>query len=180
MHAPPVLRVVPATPDLADQVRALRVTPDQVKYVGNFAFNLEDALRDPSSEAIVVLADDEAIGFYRLDFAPRAVIGRTLGAPSVGVRAFGIGRQFQGRGLGTRAALAMCADLQLRHPDRRLVVLAVNCSNRMAVSAYRNAGFIDTGQLFAGGSAGPQHVMLHALGKRVGQSPHADTPSTLS
>lgn len=169
----PAIRVVPVTPDVAEQVRALRVAPMQVKYVGNFAFNLEDALRDPLSEAMAVMADGVVVGFYRLDFAPRAVIGRALGAPSVGVRAFGIGRQFQGRGLGTRAALAMCTDLQQRHPDRKLVVLAVNCSNRVAVLAYRNAGFIDTGELFAGGSAGPQHVMLHALGKRVGQSRHA-------
>ena len=167
------LRVIPATPDLAEQVRALRVAPEQVKYVGNFAFNLDDALRDPLSEAMVVVASDGVIGFYRLDFAPRAVIGRTLGAPSVGVRAFAIGRQFQGRGFGTHAALALCADLQHRHPECRLVVLAVNCSNRMAVSAYRKAGFIDTGELFAGGSAGPQHVLLHALGKRVAKSPHA-------
>jgi len=173
MNATPVLRVIPVTPDLADRVRALRVAPAQVKYVGNFAFNLDDALRDPLSEAMVVMANDEVIGFYRLDFAPRAVIGRALGAPSIGVRAFAIDRRFQGRGFGTRAALAMCTDLQQRHPDRRLVVLAVNCSNRLAVLAYRNAGFIDTGELFAGGSAGPQHVMLHALGNHVGQSPDA-------
>ncbi len=170
MDASHTVRVVPVTPDLADQVRALRVAADQVKYVGNFAFNLDDALRDPSSEAMVVLEDDVVAGFYRLDFTPRAVIGRTLGAPSVGVRAFAIDKQFQGRGLGMRAALAMCDDLLLCHPDRRLVVLAVNCSNRIAVAAYRAVGFIDTGTLLAGGSAGPQHVMLHALGKRVGQS----------
>lgn len=170
MNAAPAVRVVPVTADLADRVRALRVASDQVKYVGNFAFNIDDALRDPSSEAMAILEDDAVAGFYRLDFAPRAVIGRTLGAPSVGVRAFAIDKQFQGRGLGMRAALAMCEDLLLRHRDRRLVVLAVNCSNRAAVSAYRNAGFIDTGTLFAGGNAGPQHVMLHALGKRVGQS----------
>lgn len=170
MSAAPVVRVVPATADLADRVRALRVAPAQVKYVGNFAFNLDDALRDPASEAMVVLEGDAVAGFYRLDFTPRAVTGQALGAPSVGVRAFAIDRGFQGRGLGMRAAVAMCQDLLQRHPDRRLVVLAVNCSNRVAVSAYRNAGFIDTGTLLAGGSAGPQHVMLHALGKRVGQS----------
>lgn len=173
MNASPAVRVVPITADLADRVRALRVAQEQVKYVGNFAFNIDDALRDPSSEAMAILENEAVAGFYRLDFAPRAVIGRTLGAPSVGVRAFAIDKQSQGRGLGTRAALAMCEDLVQRHPDRRLVVLTVNCSNRTAVAAYRNAGFIDTGTLFAGGSAGPQHVMLHALGKRVGQSLHA-------
>jgi len=173
MNAVTQVSVVPATPDLSDHVRALRVAPEQVKYVGNFAFNLDDALRDPASEAMVVLEGDTVAGFYRLDFTPRAVTGHAMGAASVGVRAFAIDRAFQGRGIGMRAALAMCEDLIGRHPDRRLVVLAVNCSNRAAVSAYRNAGFIDTGTLLAGGSAGPQHVMLHALCKRVGQSPDA-------
>ena len=166
----PNVHVVPVTTALADRVRALRVAPEQVKYVGNFAFNLDDALRDPASEAMAILEGDAVAGFYRLDFAPRAVTGHAMGVASVAVRAFAIDRAFQGRGLGMRAALAMCEDVLARHPDRRLVVLAVNCSNRAAVSAYRNAGFIDTGTLLAGGSAGPQHVMLHALGKRVGES----------
>ena len=44
-----------------------------------------------------------------------------------------------------------------------LLVLMVNCRNRAAVAAYKKAGFIDTGELHAGGRAGPQHLMLHGL-----------------
>ncbi|MFC3814360.1 GNAT family N-acetyltransferase [Lysobacter sp. GCM10012299] len=149
--------------DTAAAVRALRVAEDQYRYVGDTAFNLADSLRDPMSEAMAVLADDQVVGFYRLDFAPNAVAGRPMHAPSVGLRAFVIGLDQQGRGLGTQAMAACCADLRLRHPDRALLVLTVNCNNHAAISAYRKAGFVDTGELYQGGSAGPQHLMLIPL-----------------
>ena len=60
------------------------------------------------------------------------------------------------------AATAMLADLRRRHPEIRLVVLTVHCGNRVAVSTYRRAGFVPTGELQPGGRAGPQYVMLHA------------------
>lgn len=147
----------------ADAVRALRVSTDQYRFVGDTAFNLGDSLRDPMSEAMAVYADDRVVGFYRLDFAPNAVAGRPMHAPSVGLRAFVIDQGEQGRGHGARAMAACCADLRLRHPDRALLVLTVNCSNHAAVAAYRKAGFVETGELYHGGSAGPQHLMFHPL-----------------
>lgn len=157
------LRVAPVTPELALAVRALRVDDGQCLYVGDVAFNLADAQGDRLSEAMAVLADATVIGFYRLDFAPAAVTGRRMEAPSVAVRAFLIDRTQQGRGYGVRAARAMCADLQRRHPDRRLVILLVNDDNHTARAAYRRAGFVDTGECFAGGRAGPQRLLVRAL-----------------
>jgi RimJ/RimL family protein N-acetyltransferase len=170
MHAMSVVtarvRVVPvADPDeaAARAVRSLRVAHDQVRYVGDTTFNLGDTLRDPMSEAMAVYADDEVVGFYRLDFAPNAVVGRSLGVPAVGLRAFVIDQRQQGRGYGTQAMASCCEDLRLRHPDRALLVLTVNCTNSAAIAAYLRAGFVDTGELFHGGSAGAQHIMLHSL-----------------
>lgn len=157
------IRVQPVTPTLAAGVRALQVAPQQRDYVGDAAFNLAQAQSDPLSEAMAILADDLVIGFYRLDFAPNAVAGRSFGAPSVGLRAFMLGLAQQGRGYGTRAALALCDDLCRRHPQCRLLVLMVNCRNRAAVAVYRKAGFVDTGELHRGGRAGPQHLMLRGL-----------------
>ena len=61
------VRVVPVDDALADAVRALRVAPEQLQFVGDTAFNLDDTRRDPSSEAMAVLAGDRVIGFYRLE-----------------------------------------------------------------------------------------------------------------
>ena len=62
-----------------------------------------------------------------------------------------------------RAAVALCDDLQRRHPERRLLLLLVHCRNSRGVAVYRKAGFVDTGELFGGGRAGPQHLMLRPL-----------------
>jgi RimJ/RimL family protein N-acetyltransferase len=170
------VRVARVTPELADAVRALRVAPAQAAYVGDPAFNLANALQDRLSEAMAVLRGDDVIGFYRLDFSPRAITGRPHPAPSVGVRAFLVDHRHQGHGIGAVAARAMCDDLAHRHPRQRLALLAVHCRNRAAVATYRRAGFIDTGQWLGGGRAGPQHVMLRRLAPvaapaRMGQSP---------
>lgn len=157
------IRVTPVTPALAPAVAALQVTPDQAPYVGDTAFNLSQAQADPASEAMAILDGDTVIGFYRLDYAPNAVAGRDFGTPSVGLRALMLDASHQGRGDGTRAIRALCADLQRRHPLRSLLVLTVNCRNRSAVAAYRKAGCVDTGELYAGGNAGPQHLMLRGL-----------------
>ena len=157
------IHVTPVTPALAPAVRALRVAADQYPYVGDVTFNLIDAERDPLSDAMVILAGDEVIGFYRLDYAPTTVTCKPLEA-AIGLRAFLIDRNRQGRGLGTRAIRACCEDIQRRHPDRRVLALNVNCRNVAAIRAYRNAGFVDSGELYFGGSAGPQHLMLRRLG----------------
>ena len=159
----PTVRVARVTGELAPQVRALRVAPDQYSFVGDVEFNLVDAQRDPRSDAMAILADDEVIGFYRLDYAPTIVAWKPVPA-SVGLRSFLIDRRYQGHGYGTAAVEACCADVRRRHPEPRLLALNVNCMNRGAIRAYRKAGFVDTGELYFGGSAGPQHLMLRSLG----------------
>jgi RimJ/RimL family protein N-acetyltransferase len=161
------VHVEPVTPASADAVRALQVKPGQAAYVGDPAFNLANTQLDPLSEAMAVLADDRVVGFYRLDFAPNTIIGRPYGVPVVGLRAFLIDARAQGRGLGTRAAVAMCEDVRRRHPQRRLLLLAVHCRNQAGIAAYRRAGFVGTGELLAGGRAGPQQLMLCDLGARA-------------
>lgn len=158
-----VITVVPITPALADLVRALRVAPDQYAYLGDVAFNLLDSERDAMSEAMAVLANDRAIGFYRLDFAPNTVAGRDLGEPSVGLRCFFIDHRLQGRGYGRRAVHACCEDLRGRHPGRRLLLLAVDCVNAAAIAMYRRAGFVDSGEVMFGGCVGPQHLFILRL-----------------
>lgn len=157
------VHVAPVMPSMCSAVRALQVGLGQGAYAGDAAFNLASAQDDAQSEAMAVIADDRVVGFYRLDFARNAIIGRHLGAPSVGLRAFLIDARHQGRGIGQRAAVALCEDVQRRHPDRRLLLLLVHCRNLAGIAVYRKAGFFDTGELFGGGRAGPQHLMLRSL-----------------
>jgi len=167
MALPCELRVIRLTPALAEAAGALQVTMAQRAYVGDPAFNVVDMLRDPASEGMAILYGDAMIGSYRLDFSPNAVTGRPYAPASVGLRAFLVDQRFQGRGLGVRAALALCEDLRLRHPSRQVLLLAVHARNRAAIATYRAAGFADTGTWLAGGRAGPQHLMLRTLGAPV-------------
>ena len=157
------ITVAPVSPALAAATGALRVAPDQIAYVGDVAFNLIDAQRDPLSDAMAVLADDRVVGFYRLDFAPDAVAGRDWGEPALGLRAMLIDVSVQGRGYGAQALQACCDDARQRHPQRRLLALAVHSSNHRALGVYRRAGFDDSGQRLPGGAAGPQYVLLRRL-----------------
>jgi GNAT superfamily N-acetyltransferase len=158
-----VVRVARADPALSAGICALQVTPEQAAYVGDPVFNLGNALQDPLSEAMAILADDTVVGFYRLDFSAHAITGHPYAAGSVGLRAFLIDRRRQGGGLGAQAAMAMCADVAVRHPQCRVLLLAVHGRNRAAIATYRKAGFVDTGHWLAGGRAGPQQLMVRAL-----------------
>lgn len=166
--AVPYIRVARVQDDaIVRAVHALRVADDQYRYVGDTAFNVDDSLRDPMSEAMAVFADEAVVGFYRLDFSPGAVAARKLPEPAVGLRAFVIDHGHQGRGYGAAALMAACADLRQRHPRRHLLALTVNCANRAAIALYLKAGFVDTGEIYQGGSSGPQHFMLYRLQSRA-------------
>lgn len=159
-----VVSVRPVTPDLVASVRALRVDAAQYAFIGDVEANLIDTQAHPHSEAMAILAGDEVVGFYRVDLRPGVVAGCEYGSGCALLRSMLIDRRHQGRGLGTRAILACCADLARRHPQLRTLALTVNCANPAAIAAYANAGFVDSGRLDFGGRAGPQRVMFRALG----------------
>ena len=167
MAASSDLHVARLTPALADAIGALQVTPDQRAYVGDPAANVINTLQDPLSEGMAIFDGDALVGSYRLDFSPNAITGRPYAPASVGLRAFLIDCRHQRRGLGTRAAITLCEDLARRHPQRRVVLLAVHARNRAGIATYRRAGFVATGTWLSGGRAGPQQLMLRALGAPV-------------
>ena len=172
------VRVVPVDAALAPAVRLLRVTPEQDGFVGDIEFNLDDARRDPSSEAMAIVADNVVIGFYRLDCTPNAIVGRPLGQPHIGLRAFLIDRGQQGRGLGQRAVRACCADIQRRYSHHRLIALTVDQRNLAALAMYRRAGFRDGDGADQPCEVGGQRLLLFDLGgDRGAPLRKATTPS---
>ena len=170
------VRVAPVDTVPAAAVLELSVAPEQRVFVGDTAFNILDAGRDPLSDAMAVLAGERVVGFYRLDRAPCTVAGRDLDEPTLGLRALFIDQRLQGRGYGTAAIEACCHDARQRHPQRRLLALAVHCSNRAAIATYLRAGFHDTGERLPGGAAGPQQLMLRRLQPGVSQLPTESLP----
>ena len=161
-EAPLLVHVARVSPALARGVRAVEVAPEQAAFVGNIAINLAEALDDPDSEAMAILANGRVVGFYRLDFSQPGLLGPRNRAPAVSLRSFAIDRREQGQGHGLRAMQALLRDLARRHPRCRLLVLAVNRRNDAARRLYARCGLVRSG-LVVGGRAGPQDVLLRLL-----------------
>lgn len=69
-----------------------------------------------------------------------------------------IDRRYQGRGIAS-AAVALLADYIPNLYAVQDLYLTVNMANPAAARCYLNGGFVDTGQVWEKGIAGPQHIM---------------------
>lgn len=138
---------------------ALVIRPDQAAFVGRVADSLADVAVCPGSEGLALREDDRVVGYVRIDRTASALGDHPLATDAVALRSFLIDASHQGRGLGTRALNAIARYVSRRHPDRRRIVLSVNVRNESAVRAYTRAGYRDSGTLYHGGPAGPQHVL---------------------
>lgn len=164
--------VRPVDATLRAAVCALAVQPEQTAFVGRVSDSLADVAVCPGSEGLALLEDDRVIGYVRIDRNASALGDHPLAANAVALRSYLIDATQQGRGLGTRALAAIAGYVTRRHPDRERILLTVNVRNAGAVRAYARAGYRDSGTLYHGGPAGPQHVLWIPLPF----SPPAESP----
>ena len=144
-------------------VKHLRVRDEQLPFVGRIETIVEHA--PPSSHFHAIAIDGDIVGFFNIDTAYGATYA--FSSPGeVGLRAFFIEARHQGKGYGTAAARALAGYVAEHYPDAPSIALTVNCRNRAAHRTYLGAGFADTGELYHGGRAGPQHVMRMTLRDR--------------
>lgn len=140
------------------QLAQLRQLPGQ--YANDGATMILDDTPQLSFHAIH--AEDQLVGMLKLDplyperhdFAERT---------DLGLRGVLIDARFQGRGFGTKAMAALPAHAATHYPDKRRLVLTVNLLNPAAYAAYRRAGFTDSGEIYTGGTRGPQHILWALL-----------------
>ncbi len=158
-----LVHVAPVDAHNRAAVLGLRVDPGQRAFVGEIADMLADAEISANSEPMAILRGDTVVGYYRIERRASAVTGRADVVPSLGLRSFMVDAAHQGDGIGTAAIAALCADLGRRHPDRRRLVLTVNQANAVARRVYLRTGFEDSGELYHGGRAGPQHLLWRPL-----------------
>ncbi len=163
---PHVQRVSPAQ---AEAARGLVLTATQARDAGDTAFNVDNAMTAPDSDAMAVVLGRTVIGVHRLDDPRPACAQQAVDRHTVTLRTFALDRAWQGCGPGAQTLHACFADLARRRPDRRVLMLNVHGANAVAAPLYRRTGFIDSGACLPGGPAGPQRLLLRALG--VGQCP---------
>lgn len=147
--------LVPVDPVLRDAVLATAPHPEQEVFSGRARDTLPLAEADPRRHPYAVLERGVPVGFFVLDESPSAA------DPSADLllRGFYVDAAAQGRGVAKAATAGLAAVVQRDFPAARSVVLTVNVRNPVARAVYLSAGFVDTGRLHLGGSAGPQHVL---------------------
>jgi RimJ/RimL family protein N-acetyltransferase len=149
--------------ELRAAVLRLTPRPDQEQFSSRATETLPVAEADPFRTPFAITYRGEAIGFGVLD---RKGYLDEVGADkdrAVLLRAFYLAAGWQGKGLGGAAIRALPALARVVRPDAGELKLTVNVRNEQAFKAYLASGFSDSGELYFGGDAGPQHVLRWTL-----------------
>ena len=170
------------SPRLETELRRLTVSPHQVPFVVDFTVWLERLEQTPPDQRLktpfAILASGSgsvpagtAVGYIVVSPYHEAVAYYCNDTSEVGIESLSIDRQYQGRGYGTAALVAIVDYIKEHFPRARRVKFTVNVRNRAAVELYQRLGFRDTGELYLGGRSGPQHIFEIPLDStRVGTS----------
>ena len=154
------LVAVPPSGLLRDAALRLAPRPEQEEFSGRADQTLPLAERDPARHPYVLVEGGVPVAFLVLDETPSDA------DPSADLllRGFFVDAGAQGRGVATRAVAALPDVVRRDLPAVRTLVLTVNVRNPVARAVYVRGGFVDAGELYLGGSAGPQHVLRLELG----------------
>ncbi|MGC3835237.1 GNAT family N-acetyltransferase [Moritella viscosa] len=151
-----MLTIEKLTQSSVEKVRQVILTEEQVKFAGTAEDFLESG--NDTIDLHIIKLNDEVVGFFKID------VMYTLGDEfhvenGVGLRAFAIDFNQQGKGLGTSSVKALFPYLKENYSSYNFVYLTVNCKNPGARVCYLKGGFEDTGKQYLSGAAGPQYIM---------------------
>ncbi|BAB07523.1 GNAT family N-acetyltransferase [Halalkalibacterium halodurans] len=135
--------------------------PEQLPFTSLPVDALRACEEDPTRTPIVILADQEPVGFFVLHEgeATKAYIeeeGLLL------IRSLAIDEKQQGKGYGKKAMLLLPAFVTVHWPNIRELFLVVNERNAAAKQLYTRVGFEDRG-LRRVGPIGPQRILHYDL-----------------
>ncbi|WP_226643569.1 GNAT family N-acetyltransferase [Microbulbifer variabilis] len=143
----------------ADVLR-ISLPPDQLQYVCTPESFISD--RSDTTHLYLIKMGDEIIGFFKVDLAYSTSYS-FCPEDGLGLRAFAIDMACQGRGIGVLSVNSIVDYLAKAYSNYATVYLTVNCNNLKAIRCYKKCDFLDTGDLYLGGTAGPQHVLRRSL-----------------
>lgn len=152
----PPLSLAPVAASEFGRVAHIAVHPDQVRFSGTVRQAFDR--REKGVDFHAIRLGDRSVGFFKIDrnYSENHWFARA-GEP--GLRAFMIDKDHQGLGIASGAVRAFSEYLPAQYPEISSLVLTVNMANPVAVRVYRGGGFVDTGEIWEGGMAGPQLVM---------------------
>lgn len=143
-------------------VAGITLLPGQETFVAPPAARL--ATLGPDEYGFAVMRGEAVAGFLVIDLA--YAVTRPFAEPGeAGLRSMAIDAGLQGQGVARAALAALPALMAERFPEVPALLLTVNERNPRARRAYLRAGFVDTGAIYLGGSAGPQRILRMPLGR---------------
>ncbi|WP_432459640.1 GNAT family N-acetyltransferase [Agarivorans sp. QJM3NY_25] len=145
----------------AQQVSGLSVKPEQAIFAIDNVSGLIAKLAAHEHPHLVIV-EDQVVGFFILDLAYSASYD-FCPPDSLGIRSLLIDQHSQGKGIAKKVLLQLPNYIEKVYPFFRALYLTVNCRNKAAYQCYAQCGFQDTGDLYRGGPAGPQHIMNYKM-----------------
>ncbi len=139
------------------EANLLSVKPEQSEFTVGNVDDVISSLKEHEHPHLII-SNDEVVGFFLLDLSYTETYGFS-DSKALGVRALLVDRRFQGQGVATKAINLLPSYVVKHYPDFQVLQLTVNCRNKPAYNCYCKCGFEDTGDLYLGGSVGPQHIM---------------------
>jgi diamine N-acetyltransferase len=138
-----VVSLQPITEVNRSAVLALRVAPDQERYVSSVADSMTEAADEPDGRAIqwALCAGEAPIGFV--------MVSDSVGAPGYFPQYLWkllIDRRHQRRGHGT-AALDLVADYFRRSGDATVMTTSAGAGDGSPIPFYERYGFVRTGDI---------------------------------
>jgi ribosomal protein S18 acetylase RimI-like enzyme len=148
---------------LAPPYRAVevRVHPEQEQFIDPVGKAI--SIMTAGEVPFVVRFDGEDVGFFTLRPSADDEVEQLRSANRCTLRSFMIDAGQQGKGFASRALAELPGLVPASFPAASSIGLTVNCRNTQAYRLYEKNGFRDIGELYHGGSAGPQHIMVMDL-----------------
>ncbi|NVC95947.1 GNAT family N-acetyltransferase [Vibrio natriegens] len=139
------------------QVGFLSVKQEQAEFTVS---NVDDVIPtlQQHEHPFLIIENDKVVGFFLLDLSYSETYNFG-NEKALGIRSLLIDQRSQGKGIATQAIKLLPDYVRSNYPDFQSLELTVNCRNKAAYHCYSKCGFADTGKLYLGGPAGPQHIM---------------------
>lgn len=136
----------------------VRVLPEQMQFIDPVEKAI--ATMQPTEIPFLMRDQDIDVGFFTLRPADSDNIEQLRGDDRVTLLSFMIDARQQGKGYASRSLAQLPKLAKEIFPYICSIGLSVNCRNIHAYRLYEKNGFRDIGELYHGGSAGPQHIMV--------------------
>lgn len=141
---------------MSDALRDVRVADDQVMFSGQPAEVMDNP--EPGLDIHVIEFGEQVVGMFRIDRLYHDTY--PFARPNTpGLRTFLIDQKMQRRGIATACCKQLRYYLPDHYPYAAGVFLTVNLSNPSARNVYLSGGFVDTGDQWPHGDAGPQNIL---------------------